>query len=238
MNYGREIRLPSTPDAALPIISIDNPASQQYYKNITDSIELAKKFMKEAQVNQAKYANKKRRDVHFKLGQLVLLSTANLNLEERAPKLADRYVGPFKIIEVIHQVNYKLDLPTSMKIHPVFHVSKLKSYQDPDINNNQFEREPIVNDQPEIINDEAHYEVEDILKHRPIRKKPGQYKYLVKWKNLPAYNNSWEPCSSFSQSQESVDMYNVKHRLNSISSIEAIPKEGEGNVMIQTINHH
>ena len=42
-------------------------------------------------------------------------------------KLAPYYYGSFQVIQNLGEVSYKLNLPTSSLIHPVFHVSNLKA---------------------------------------------------------------------------------------------------------------
>src|SRR6185312_9837229 len=87
--------------------------------------------LRQAQQRQTHYANKQRREVEFSIGDQVLLSTANLRNEARAPKLAPRFIGPFPIVRVVSAVAYELDLPTTMsRVHPVFNVSKLRPYRD------------------------------------------------------------------------------------------------------------
>jgi hypothetical protein len=97
------------------------------------------------------------------VGEMVLLSTRNIAaiVDKRRPtqKLTPKYIGPFKIIQVVSTTSYKLELPEMMKIHSVFHVSLLKPYKTSD----DFTR-PIL-PPPIAIEDtnEKEYEVEAIL---------------------------------------------------------------------------
>ena len=47
-------------------------------------------------------------------------------------KLLDKYIGPYTIIEKVSHVVYKLDLPNKFRIHPYFHISKLRRYHHSD----------------------------------------------------------------------------------------------------------
>ena len=57
------------------------------------------------------------------------LEGKNLSIKGTHKLLPKRY-GPFSIIKKIGNVAYQLDLPTSMKIHNVFHVDLLLPYKE------------------------------------------------------------------------------------------------------------
>jgi hypothetical protein len=75
-------------------------------------------------------ADKRRSERTFAVGDLVYLKLQPYVQSSLAPrahqKLSFRYFGPFKVIERIGATAYKLELPPSSSIHPVFHVSLLK----------------------------------------------------------------------------------------------------------------
>ena len=87
-------------------------------------------------------------------------------------------------MEKVTEVSYKLDLPKSLRIHPIVHVSSLEPYCEDNFNRITPAPPPI------IINDEVEYEVEEILDKR---KHYGKIQYLIKWKGYPLSEASWEP---------------------------------------------
>lgn len=67
-----------------------------------------------------------RRDVIIREGQKVWLSTAHLPLREGTRKLAEKWIGPYPVVSLVGKQAYRLSLPASLRLHPVFHTSQLK----------------------------------------------------------------------------------------------------------------
>jgi hypothetical protein len=81
---------------------------------------------REAQESQVKSQNKRQKPMQFKIGEKVLLSTRNLKLPDAKKKLSARFLGPFQIRNAVGTQAYRLALPTSYKIHNVFHIYLLE----------------------------------------------------------------------------------------------------------------
>jgi hypothetical protein len=99
-----------------------------------------------AQSRQKSYADARRWDLEFAVGDHVLLRVSPTKGVVRFGvfrKLSPRYIGPFTILARVGSLAYRLQLPDSMAgVHPVFHVSMLRKFlQDPD---HQIEMEPNV----------------------------------------------------------------------------------------------
>ncbi|KAJ9510841.1 hypothetical protein QJQ45_027743, partial [Haematococcus lacustris] len=176
-----------------------------------EAVAKAKLCMQAAQQRQAAYANQDRREVHYKVGQMVLLSTKNMRLKPgKARKLLPRFVGPFKVLGLVGQVAVSLQLPASMsRLHPVFHVSLIKPYTGTDVG---FMPPPV-----EWLDEEPVYYVERLLDHRHVH--AGKAKeYLVQWEGYDADHNTWEPRSNLVGCDKILAEYNAAHNLNSAGS--------------------
>jgi hypothetical protein len=119
-------------------------------------------------------------------------------MDRPTKKLSPIFIGPYTITEVVSSVAYKLKLPHTMKIHPVFHVSKLKPYLEDD---GEFPGRKHPNPAPEIIDGEEEFEVEEILDRRVRR---NQTQYLVKWVGYPDHDNTWEPESHLANAKDQI----------------------------------
>ena len=132
-------------------------AIQEMVDRMKTALEDAQQNLATAQQRIKTYVDRSRRDETFRVGTEVVLNTRNLQqLDKHLPlKLCRRWIGPFKVEKVVSLVAYRLNLPPSWKIWPVFHVSNLKRFR----RSNEFVRE----DQPLppiLVDGEEEYEVD------------------------------------------------------------------------------
>ena len=96
----------------------------------TEKIKSVRDKMRAAQDRQKHYTDKRRKELEFAVGDMVYLKmitfTGRVRISGRR-KLDPRYLGPFRVIERVGSVAYKLDLPSEMEaFHNVFHISQLR----------------------------------------------------------------------------------------------------------------
>jgi len=103
-----------------------DPTAGKYLDTLRDIHTSITRELEFAKAQQSEQANRHRRNLTFIVGDKVRLSTDNITLADYpSSKLRPRYLGPFTVIKVVSPVSYKLSLPSSMAVHPVFHVSRL-----------------------------------------------------------------------------------------------------------------
>jgi hypothetical protein len=99
-------------------------------KDAERQVQMIRESLKIAQSPQKSYADKRRRDLSFTVGDFVYLKVSPMRGTKRFKvkgKLARRYVDHFQILDRKGEVAYQLELPLQLSdMHDVFHVSHLK----------------------------------------------------------------------------------------------------------------
>ncbi|KAJ4704868.1 Retrotransposon protein, putative, Ty3-gypsy subclass [Melia azedarach] len=126
--YGRKCRTPICWDE----VGERKLLGPEIVQDTNEKILVIRDRLKMAQDRQKSYADKRRRNLEFAVGDYVFLRVSPwkgiLRFGKRG-KLSPRYMGPFEIIERIGEVAYRLALPQELsRIHDVFHVSMLRKY--------------------------------------------------------------------------------------------------------------
>ena len=184
------------------------PAAEEFAKRMENIHEENKVNIQTAQRNQSFYYNKKTRPIaDLEIGSEVYLNTKNIQTERISKKLDHKRIGPFKIIGKAGTHAFKLKLPPSMKIHPVFNAALLtpkvvKGLDD--LENREIKPAP-----PVIVNGFEEYEVEKIIDSR-IKRNKLQYK--IKWKNYPdPAEDTWEDESNVTNAANLVQQFHRKY---------------------------
>jgi hypothetical protein len=93
-------------------------------------VEVVRENLQLAQSRQKSYADHRRRNLSFEVGDFVYLKVSpmrGLHHFKIRGKLAPRYIGPFMILEQRGEVAYQLELPPQLSdVHDVFHISQLR----------------------------------------------------------------------------------------------------------------
>lgn len=156
-----------------------------------DKIKLIKERLRTAQSRQKSYADRRRRDLEFEVGDYVFLKISpwkGVFRFGKKGKLSPRFIGPFEVLERIGSVAYRVALPPQLsRLHNVFHVSVLRKYV-PDSSH-------VLNYQPIQIAEDMSYEerpVEIVDKKQQVLRTRIISFVKVRWGNHPVEEATWE----------------------------------------------
>nr|GFC86557.1 hypothetical protein CTI12_AA187700 [Tanacetum cinerariifolium] len=166
-------RQPLTPNALAASYEGSSPTAYKTIKEWHEQADLARESLDKAVKKMKKWADERRRNVEFEVGDQVmvkLLPQQFKSLRKVHKGLIRRYEGPFPAIRRVGNVSYRVQLDEE---DPKRGVSKRA---------------------PTAVVTSYDREVEEILSDRTIRRRgvPSYKEYLIKWRDLPDSEASWE----------------------------------------------
>ena len=180
-------------------------------------LEKLKESLLSAQSRMKLYYDRNRPIQEFNIGDQVLISSKNLNVEHLGiiksgtTKFGPLWIGPYPVIKKTSIDTYRLQIPIGLKLHPEFHTSLLKPYtKDSDSKRMNKPNEGMVSTGG--YNDS--FLIEKIIGHKLIKKK---IYYRVKWLGYTADYDTWEPyLNIYKPAANLINVYLDEHRLEKI----------------------
>jgi hypothetical protein len=138
-----------------------------------------------------------RRDVHFALGDELLLDTEHTPLPSRS-LLSPRWMGPFKVLARTAPNTYRLDIPAAWRVFQEFNVERLLPYlRRPDSLGGDAGPPPPVTS----ADGEQEHEVQELLR---FKLRYGRPYVLVRWAGSDASGDTWEPLDNLTNCEEAI----------------------------------
>ncbi|XP_074297605.1 uncharacterized protein LOC141628348 [Silene latifolia] len=168
-------------------------------QEMVEQVQIIRQKMRASQDRQKSYADTRRTDISFEVGEKVLLKVSPMKGVMRfgkRGKLSQKFIGPYEILDRVGEVAYHLALPSALaRVHNVFHVSQLRRYLS----------DPSHVLSPEVIEvDEqlSYLETPKEILGRKVRKTRNGETALVKvlWTNHNVEEATWETELSMKES--------------------------------------
>jgi len=252
MNYAQHPHVPLTLSKLIPRNKhlSDNQRANQLTKHLSQILHDARTSLTNASATQKRYADKKRRNVSYNVGDEVLLSTKHLPQYRNCRKVRDIYIGPFKIIKRIGEVSYKLDLNHSdICLHDVVHIQYLRPYKHNTMINkdayksydwivirellkskldttaNTSTTDTINNNNTLTIDTNSRIKEECIIDKRVLqRDKRRVTQYLVKYKDKSIDESKWINASDLSHFNKYIKLYENGYRQTLYEYSSVVPE--------------
>ena len=178
-------------------------------------MEILKVTLTEAQKRMKKYYDRNRPIQEFEVGDLVLVSSKNLDIEHLGiasngtTKFGPLWIGPYPVVAKTTPDTYQIKLPIGLRLHPEFHTSLLKRhFVDSDDERLNIPNEGMIS----AGGLDSSYLIENIIDHKKVGKKIW---YMIKWQGYPSDHNTWEELSNIRKPASGlIDAYLLKNRLS------------------------
>jgi len=179
-----------------------NEKAEEFARKMKERHEEARAVLVKAQKEMKRQADRSRKESEeYRVGDKVLISIKDFSMElmKRATKkLTEKFIGPYVVRKIVSENAVELELPASLRIHPVVNMRRIVKYRE------QVEGQKKVPPPPVEVAGEKEYEVEEILDKQERR---GKTKYLVKWKGYTAEENTWERLENLKNVMKKVEEF-------------------------------
>jgi transposase InsO family protein len=191
------------PDFTVPIGKQSNmPSLDERLDRLANVRKEAKAALRLSKERMKEQFEQNKRSAHvFNIGDMVWLTAKDIKIHQKTPKLGPRQLGPYKVLERIGDLDYRLELPSYLNLNPVFHVSRLSPWHD-----NGLHKPPPP--EPVVVQGEEEYEVDSIIDSRVYR---HQLQYLVCWKGYGEGENTWEPAKNLSHAKKAIAKFHKEN---------------------------
>lgn len=165
-----------------------NAELEEQLKERNEMLRILRAHLNKAQQLMKMKADEHRREVIFNVGEMVFLKLRPYRQQSLArrsnEKLVARFYGPFEVEARVEQVAYRLKFPEGTKIHHTFHVSQLKKVVGDSIPATALPRQ-LTSEGVLVVEPEAVW-------NSRVHPQSGQQEVLIKWKDLPSFDCTWE----------------------------------------------
>lgn len=162
--------------------------------------ELLRQHLLRVQQRMKNQADKHRTERSFAVGDWVCLKlqpyVQNLVVSQSCHKLSFRFFDPYQVEAKVGTATYRLKLPPTSNVHPIFHVSLLKKVTGT--------HRPLVSDLP---NDTSVVHLPELVLDKHLKNRDNRViaQVLVKWTGLPVEMATWEDEDEINRQMPGVD---------------------------------
>ena len=145
----------------------------------------------------------------FTIGERAYVKEHYFRTQRPTKKLAEKYLGPYKLIVQVGSLSFTLCLPEALRsVHPVFHVSMLEPHMPSSILN-RAEPPPA----PVEVEGELEYEITEILDTKVDKRRHCKLLYLVKWLGYEGTDKetSWLPMDKLGHAPDLVKDFHLRY---------------------------
>ena len=194
--YTPDFTIPVGRPTGIPVLDKRLQHLQALRKDAEAALRLSKQRM-QANVGQ------RHKPYTFNVGDKVWLQAKQIKIHQQSAKLGPKQLGPFEVIEVRSDVDYKLALPPALRVHDVFHVDRLSPYRGNEVNG-----EVPPPPDPVTVEGEEEYEVDHIRDSKMFGR---TLKYLVRWTGYGEGEDTWEPAKNLAHAPEKIEEFHSKN---------------------------